>query len=81
MSIIRAATVCCDKKSLHDSEIEIQRAGDNVHTDQKNKRWGKKKKKTHHEVLHFLTRGECVADCYACRHTPTVSAAVGMGVV
>lgn len=42
------------KKGLHDSEIEIQRAGDNVHTDQKNKRWGKKI--THQEVLHFHTR-------------------------
>lgn len=42
MNIIRAAAVCCDEKGLHDSEIEIQRAVDNVHTDQKNKWWGEK---------------------------------------
>lgn len=52
-----------------------------MYTQIKRTNGGEKKKKTHHEVLHFLTRGECVADCYACRHTPTVSAAVGMGVV
>lgn len=42
MNIIRAATIGGDEKSLHDSEIEIQSAGDNVHTDQKNKWWGEK---------------------------------------